>query len=132
MEAQADRARPWGRIVLLGMLAGVLLGTLVGAVVVGPYLWDDLAIDRIVRVVALDWRDFGETRARARLEFELDAQGIGMHVRDEDCALWTETDGTRRVRCAWGVTLSIPWIERVIPLRFRSEVSLHRDGALTR
>ncbi len=78
-----------------------------GAAILSPFLADDLALDHTVRAVALDWRDFGRTVAQARLEYELDHQGIGLQVGDEDCTL-TEEAGTREVACAWFTTVSVP------------------------
>lgn len=117
------------RRVLFGMGAGALLALVVPVVLVFPYYRDDRALDRIVRIVALDWRDFGEARARSRLEYELDEAGIGLWVRDEDCTL--ASDGPeRQVGCRWSVPLVVPGVEVVVPLSFESVVAISPDGDL--
>jgi hypothetical protein len=123
------RDRPWVRALGVGLLAGAAAAVLLPVAVIAPYLRDDLRLDRIVRAVALDWRDFGEQRARERLEYELDHQQIGAWVADDDCAL-AEGDGARTVRCAWGVTVSVPFTELVVPLSFASEAVVDRSGDL--
>lgn len=121
--------RRWLRRV--GLVLGLLLLAVVVSVgaLVGPYVEDDARLDRVVRVVALDWRDFGESRARERLQYELDHQGIGLQVRDEDCSLSVEAEGSA-VRCAWGVLVRVPGVERTFPLAFTSEAVVTPDGAL--
>ena len=117
------------RRVLLGMGAGALVALCVPAWLVFPYYRDDRALDRVVRVVALDWRDFGEQRARSRLEYELDGAGIGLWVRDEDCSLASERP-ERQVACRWSVALEVPLVEVVVPLSFDSVVAIGPDGDL--
>ena len=95
----------------------------------GPFVADDLALDRIVKVVALDWRDFGETRARERLQYEMDHHRIGLQVRDRDCQLET-VGAVRRVRCAWQVPVPVP-VAALVPLAFSSEASILPDGDVT-
>lgn len=116
------------RRVLLGMGAGAVIALLIPAWLVFPYYRDDRALDWIVRVVALDWRDFGEAKARSRLEYELDHSGIGLWVKDEDCTL--ATDGERHVGCRWSVALVVPLVEVVVPLSFESAVTIGREGDL--
>lgn len=115
----------------LAVLAGL---TLVGAVVVTsalyPWVRDDVLLDRAVQAVALDWRDFGEDAALARLQYELDHQGIGMQVADHDCALSEAPDGTREVRCAWAVAVTVPGTEATYPLHFDSRAVVTPDGDL--
>jgi hypothetical protein len=91
-----------------------------------PYYRDDRALDTVVRVVALDWRDFGEPAARTRLEYELDHRGIGMWVEDRDCAL---SDGdVREVRCDWSIDVPVPGTRWSVPLAFSSRADLLPDG----
>lgn len=108
--------------------------TLVSLVVVTsalyPWVRDDVLLDRVVQAVALDWRDFGEDAAMARLQYELDHQGIGMQVADHDCALSAHADGTREVRCAWAVALTVPGTETAYPLHFASQAVVTPDGDL--
>jgi hypothetical protein len=128
---RAFRPRPdTVRRVLFGMGAGALIAMAVPAWFVFPYLRDDRALDRIVRIVALDWRDFGEARARSRLEYELDHARIGLWVRDEDCVLRTSPDGDRRVACRWSVALVVPLVEVVVPLSFESLAAIGPEGDL--
>lgn len=114
---------------LLGVACGALLASAVPAAALFPYLRDDRSLDVVVRVVALDWRDFGADTARARLQYELDHRGIGMWVRDEDCRL--EQDGdVREVACEWRVGLPVPGTALAIPLRFASRAVLTPAGDL--
>lgn len=122
-------ARPWVRRVAIGLSIGALAAALVPVLVVAPYVRDDLRLDRVVRVVALDWRDFGEEKARTRLEYELDRQGVGLAVGDDDCAL-VVVEEVRRVRCAWGVVIAIPGTDLTVPLSFGSVADLAPDGSL--
>ena len=120
----------WVRIV-----GGVALGTgvlvaLVASVVVYPFVRDDVLLDRTVSAVALDWRDFGRERAMSRLQYELDHQGIGMQVGDDDCAFTEDVDGAKSVQCAWGVQVAIPLTKSSIPLAFSSVATVRPDGDL--
>jgi hypothetical protein len=117
------------RRVLFGMGAGALIALVVPAWLVFPYYRDDRALDRIVRVTALDWRDFGEATARSRLEYELDHARIGLWVRDEDCTLST-VGSERHVGCRWSVPLEVPGVGVVVPLGFESVVSIGLEGDL--
>ena len=120
-------ARPWVRVVGIGLAVGGAAAVGLPLVVLGPYVRDDLQLDRVVRAVALDWRDFGEGRARERLEYELDHQRIGGWVEDDDCVLATVGD-ERSVTCAWGVALPVPWTEFVLPVTFRSDATIDPSG----
>jgi hypothetical protein len=113
----------------LGMLAGTAVAVAVPVGWFYPYLRDDRSLDLIVRVVALDWRDFGESRARWRLQYELDHAGIGGWVQDDDCAFVSEQD-QRIVRCRWGVEVEVPGANVVLPLSFSSEAHLDSNGEL--
>ncbi len=111
-----------------GALASALLLLAVPTVLVGPYLRDDLLLDRIVKVVVLDWRDFGESAARQRLQYELDRQGVGMQVQDHHCRLEALPQGELRVRCAWQARLGVPGVSQRWPLSFSSEARVLPDG----
>lgn len=94
-----------------------------------PYVQDDWALDRVVLSVALDWRDFGRETAERRLQYELDHQRIGGHVRDEDCGL-VEAEAELRVRCAWTVPVALPGVAVQMPLSFASAAVITADGDL--
>lgn len=95
-----------GLVALLGIAS---LATVVGGgVLLYPYVRDDMRLDWIVRAVALDWRDFGFERAAQRLEIELTDQAIGTHVGRDACGFRREDDGTRIVRCRWGIVVNAP------------------------
>lgn len=126
--ARTGRAQA-GRVVP-GMIVGGLVAVIVLLWIVAPYLRDDWWMDRIVRIVALDWRDFGEERARSRLEYELDHRAIGMHVGDEDCTLRATAVGLRQVHCGWQVRLDVPALGLHVPLSFGSEVTITAEGDL--
>jgi hypothetical protein len=120
----------WLRISAFGLLAALaLLGVLVAAVV-GPVLRDDAVLDWVVIAVALDWRDFGEDAAMERLQYELDHQRIGMHVSDDNCRLEPLDDGGRSVTCDWGVALTLPGTDVVVPMSFRSSATVDAAGRL--
>jgi hypothetical protein len=106
-------------------VAGALL---VAMAVAYPYVRDDLSLDRIVRAVALDWRDFGRETAENRLQYELDHQGIGLAVGDDSCSL-REQEGARVVACSWKVDVAFP-TGHVVPLSFSSVAELAADGDL--
>jgi hypothetical protein len=115
---------------LAGTLALALVVFLaIPAWVLTPFFLDDRRLDGIVRVVALDWRDFGEERARARLEAELDERGVGSQVRDESCTFATE-GGDRVVQCAWTVFVEVPLLARTYPLSFASVARITEGGDL--
>lgn len=126
MTAWAERSRRLRRIglALVGFVAAALI-----ALMWGP-LRDDRAVDEIVVAVALDWRDFGEARARERLQFELDQRAVTSRVADEDCELATTADGGRRVACGWIVALALPGEEPFARIPFGSEARLRPDGRL--
>jgi hypothetical protein len=114
----------------LGLLA--LAAASVPASIVLPLVRDDLALDRIVVAVALDWRDFGATTAQQRLQYELDHHAIGSHVGDDDCALSVEADRVRRVHCQWRVQVKLIGMEEPYPMEFMSTARVDRNGVLLR
>lgn len=95
---------------------------------IGPYVVEDQRLDAIVMAVALDWRDFGLEKGRARLQVELDRQ-IGAQVGDDDCQMVEDAEG-KHVTCAWGVHVPLPGLERVVPLSFRSAATIDPTGDL--
>ena len=96
----------------------------------GPYVRDDMVLDRIVLAVALDWRDFGREKAHTRLQYELDRQRIGLQVGDDNCTFGIHEDGIRTVRCRWEAQLTIPFTDVSRPLQFESLAHLSVDGDL--
>ena len=125
----SDALRVWGARLAVAVVAvvSVLIG--VTLVVLWPYLRDDYVLDQTVRAVALDWRDFGEDKARERLQYELDARGVGLWVPDQACTL-AEAEGTRRVTCAWEVDVALPHLFTTRHLAFHSEAVVTPDGDL--
>jgi hypothetical protein len=99
------------------------------AALFGPYLLDDWRLDWVVRAVALDWRDFGLERARTRLQYELDHQGIGAQVADHACA-FDEEEERKSVHCKWSVKVPIPGSAGAVPLAFSSTATIAPDGEL--
>ena len=116
------------RLLIATIAALVLAGGVIGALV-GPYVADDVVLDRVVRAVALDWRDFGRERAVDRLQFELDHQGIGGQVSDDDCTL-TEEGEVRQVQCRWRAEVPVPGADVAIPLTFHSRAEIDGRGDL--
>lgn len=120
-----------GRLFRLAAVFAGLLGvglTAAAIALVYPYVRDDLAIDGIVRSVALDWRDFGRAKADERLRYEFAAQSIGRHTSPADCML-EETPRGREVACRWSVHLRFG-SEIHLPLAFSSEARVLPNGDL--
>lgn len=97
---------------------------------VWPFVRDDLVLDRMVLAVALDWRDFGRDKAQARLEYELDHEGIGLQVVDESCLLEERSSGERVVACRWTASVELPFVAWRVPLAFQSRAEVAPDGSL--
>ena len=125
-DERPERRRSPLRIGTLFAVACAML-LVVPAVMLGPYVLDDRKLDAIVKVVALDWRDFGEERARGRLEVELDRRSVGNQVRDEDCRFEHEGED-RIVRCAWTVQVEVLLLEKTFPLSFQSSARITPSG----
>jgi hypothetical protein len=121
------KARMWIPVALSAVLLGplaLILTVVVG--VLGPWLLDDARLDWTVRAVVLDWRDFGQSAAVARLQYELDHQGIGMQVGDEHCVFHTAEDASREVRCEWSAKVDVPYVGAVgVPFSSRARVDRH-------
>lgn len=122
----------WKRRALFGGVAALMLVVAVPSLTVMPLFRDDAALDGVVVAVALDWRDFGAETAQERLQYELDHQGIGTHVEDEDCEMSTEGDGVRQVRCVWSVDVRFPMVSEPVPMHFESVARVDRNGVLSR
>ena len=118
---------PWLKRLFAACALAVLLLVVVFLAAVGPWIRDDMRLDWIVRAVALDWRDQGEQAARTRLQYELDHQGIGIWVADEDCEFRDEPP-LRTVQCRWTATLHVPTTARSIPLPFESVAVVTANG----
>ena len=128
MDGEPRRRHPLLRLAGTLTLAFVVL-LAIPVWILAPFFLDDRRLDGIVRVVALDWRDFGEERARARLEAELDQRGVGSQVRDESCTFATE-GADRVVRCDWTVFVEAPILARTYPLSFGSVARITEGGDL--
>ncbi|MCB9681397.1 MAG: hypothetical protein H6733_07975 [Alphaproteobacteria bacterium] len=124
--------RRWVVRIVLGLLLTGLAVAAVPAVRIAPLVEDDLALDRIVVAVVLDWRDFGEDKARERLQYELDLQHIGAQVDEGDCALAEDADGVKQVACAWEVQVSLPFSADPYTLSFASAARVDAHGVLLR
>lgn len=117
-----------GLVLLLGVVA--LLAVPVARV--APLVADDLALDRIVVAVVLDWRDFGEEKARERLGYELDHRGVGAQLDERDCAFVSDPATGREVVCSWEVEVQLPLGVAPLPLAFESRARVDRRGVLLR
>ena len=125
----ARSALKWaGRLGLLLIFLALTPVVATGAVL-SPYVKDDLVLDRVVRTVALDWRDFGKDTAKTRLEYELDRQGIGMQVTDDDCTL-TEDGVNKVVQCRWQAAFVVPGVIEPMVLPFASRATIAENGDL--
>ena len=118
--------RGWLRTALAVLGLAVLALGIGTAVVLYPYVRDDLVMDRVVRAVALEWRDFGRARAQDKLEYELAAAEVGPAVDAEACQLDASGD-VRRVRCEWGVRIAFPGTDG-LPLSFGSSAQIDPSG----
>ncbi len=125
-DGEGPAGRRWGRTVLTVLALGVLALALGTAAVLYPYVRDDLVMDRIVRAVALEWRDFGRARAQDKLEYELAAAEVGPAVDPDACRL-DDSRERRRVRCEWGVRIAFPGTAG-LPLSFGSEAEIDPSG----
>ncbi|MEZ4323164.1 MAG: hypothetical protein R3F61_37205 [Myxococcota bacterium] len=115
-----------GAVAVLALLGvGVAAG---GGALVYPYVRDDMALDRVVRAVALEWRDFGRERALDKLRFEIDQQGVGSAVGPDACTL-DDSSGSKRVECVWAVRIALP-AGASVPLTFRSLAEVDASGDL--
>lgn len=114
----------WSGVALAAVVAGVCL--FVGSRF-APFVLDDLALDHAVRAAALDWRDFGEQRARERLQYELDHREVGLQVSDSDCEL-RESEVERGVHCAWSTEVDL--LVARVPVAFGSDAIVASDGDL--
>lgn len=113
-----------------GVLAVVCMAALGAAVALfAPVFLDDRALDRIVAVVVMDWRDFGRDTAQDRLMLELDKGRIGPWVGDSTCTL-DDSRGMKEVRCVWDTTIIIPLVDRQVPLSFSSYAAVDAEGRL--
>jgi len=129
-DPQPSRLLPWIRRALFAFSGVGLLLVLGATSLVWPFARDDLHLDRAVRSVALDWRDFGRSKAQARLEYELDHLDIGMQVRDEDCGLFESEEEGLAVRCEWSAVVQVPGTGWSLPLSFGSEARIDPSGSL--
>lgn len=119
----------WARRLLVVLTVALISVLAAVAALVGPYVYDDWKLDRTVRAVALDWRDFGEEKARTRLQYELDLRGIGLQIGDSNCT-FAESPAGRRVTCVWGVALELPLSNLTVPLHFESDALITPSGDL--
>ena len=130
-EEENVRQRPsFLRGVTIGICLLLVVMSVVATFIVYPHLKDDWRLDGIVQAVALDWRDFGEKKARARLEYELDHQEIGLAVSDESCILDGAEGSERTVECSWEVSFRIPFSQELLVLPFGSKARITADGQL--
>jgi hypothetical protein len=128
-EGEEGKTGWYKRVKLVACVVGLaVLG--VPLITVFPYYADDWKLDRIVKMVALDWRDFGYEKAQVRLDYELDKAEISMYVSDNTCKM-TVIDGQKRlVKCDWAVVLTLPFTHREVPLVFASEAVVDIQGNL--
>ena len=120
----------WVRRILAVFAALCAVPVVVAAVVMYPYLRDRLLLDRVVRAVALEWRGFGEDKARTKLQYELDHQGIGLEIGDDDCTLTQPDPEHKRVACAWNVSVPVPLTKYQLPMSFATSTEIGPDGGL--
>jgi len=118
-----------GLLVTLGaMLFGFV--TAFGAPFVSPFV-TDWRLDSEVIGVAMDWRDFGEEKAKQRLAFELERQRLSSHVVYEDCTFSIEPQKGYVLSCLWDVVVVLPIVESKVPLSFTSVAIVSNDGDVT-
>lgn len=109
-----------------GLVIGLLCGAGVLMAWVFPLYWHHRLADKIVRVVVLDWRDFGLDTAEQRLSFELARTGLTKVLQSEDCTFFKSERGWT-VECAWVAQISLPWTDVRVPLQFVSSGEAFRE-----
>lgn len=101
--------------------AGVAgLAVLIGAAAVWPAVRLQMGLDRAVRSVALDWRDFGRQPAEDRLQVELARLG----AQGARCG-FLEADDGRAVQCAAEVKLGFG--AATVPVRALGRIGADGD-----
>ena len=115
-----------GLLVALGMVVGTMFVAF-GMPFVSPIL-TDWRLDSELLGVVMDWRDFGEEKARQRLGFELERQGLSSHVGYEDCSFSVDEQGRNVVYCSWAVDVTLPFIQSRVPLAFSSTAMVSESG----
>jgi hypothetical protein len=92
------------------------------AVLVWPAVRVQMGLDRAVRAVALDWRDFGRQPAEARLQVELARLG----AERARCGFLDAEEG-RAVHCAMVVEVGVGEALRAVPVAARAELAPSGD-----
>ena len=121
----------WQRSLLGGVLAAMLLATVL---FVSPFVQPvrhDWNLDGEVLGVAMDWRDFDVDKAKERLDFEIQRQGMVPWVSKDDCQFVVENKSDRVVRCRWDVDVLIPVVGARVPMQFESQAVIRSDGEIS-
>ena len=117
----------WALMGLVAILSAAIVW--VGALFYLPFR-QDWAMDNIVAIVALDWRDFGRMKAEERFLFELEQQGLPGSM-ESFCHLREEPE-LRIVQCEWQETVVLPFVGTEVPLLFKSTSMIEAGGELIR
>lgn len=113
-------------LVTLGAIVGTAFVAF-GMPFVSPFL-ADWKLDSELLGVVMDWRDFGEEKARQRLGFELERQKLSSHVAFGDCSFSVDEQRNKVVYCSWTVDVVLPLIESRVPLAFSSTAMVSENG----
>ncbi len=119
----------WLRRIGLGLGIALLAWAAIPAWQLGRFVIDDQALDHVVVAVALDWRDFGEDKARDRLGWELDHRALSSRLPEGACGMVSEVEAGRSVACSWSVEVELPGLGRW-PLAFGSVARIDAQGVL--
>ncbi len=100
-----------GKINIVGIL--LVLALVVGGLYVhafGPYYWDAVNMDEVVRNVCITYQDRGMNYAKERLTRELYQRDIPDYIQESHCRL-SHRGEIFEVDCTWEVQVAWPFTE---------------------
>jgi len=85
-------------------------------------------MDGEVLGIAMDWRDFGRSKAVERIAWVIENRQLQGSLSSEDCELTEATNKLRQIKCMWSVEVKWPFLDWVWPLEFEANASINGDG----
>jgi hypothetical protein len=107
-----------GKINIVGIL--IVLALAAGGVFLytfGPYYWDAVNMNEVVRNTAITYQDRGKGRAELRLTQELEQREIPLYITEDDCKL-SSRGQVFEVKCSWVVEQAWPFTDVVRVMEF--------------